>query len=75
MARATPAEKQEQLTGVHNYRKAHAAAADQEIESLKRAALEGQNVFAALLKASRHLTLGQMSRALYEVGGQYRRNL
>ncbi len=75
LARATPEEKQEQLAVVRGFQKDHAEASAQELEKLKRAALEGQNIFAALLQASRHLTLGQMSKALYEVGGQYRRNL
>ena len=43
--------------------------------AVQRAALDGGNVFAALMEACKVCTLGQLSRALYEVGGQYRRNM
>ena len=43
--------------------------------AVQRAALDGENVFAALMEACKVCTLGQLSHALYEVGGQYRRNM
>jgi len=45
------------------------------LERLKEAALADENVFAALLEAVQHSSLGQITQALYEVGGEYRRNL
>ena len=45
------------------------------LRAVQRAALEHQNVFASLMEATKVCTLGQISRALYEVGGQYRRNM
>jgi methylmalonyl-CoA mutase len=45
------------------------------LRSLQRAAVEGSNVFAALLEAAPVASLGQMSAALYEIGGRYRRNM
>ncbi|AKT41205.1 methylmalonyl-CoA mutase family protein [Chondromyces crocatus] len=45
------------------------------LNAVKRAALDGGNVFAALMEACKVCTLGQLSSALYEVGGQYRRNM
>ncbi len=75
MARASHAEKSEQLTNVENYQKSHKKEALVELKNLKAAALGGENIFEALLKASRHCSLFQMSEALYEAGGQYRRNL
>ncbi len=42
---------------------------------MKRAALDGKNVFTALMEACKVCTLGQLSKALYQVGGQYRRNM
>jgi methylmalonyl-CoA mutase len=42
---------------------------------VQRTALDGGNVFAALMEACKLCTLGQLSHALYEVGGQYRRNM
>ena len=44
------------------------------LEHLKNTALSGGNIFEALVEAAKVCTLGQMSHALYEVGGQYRRN-
>ncbi len=75
MARASQFEKSEQLTNMLQFKKVHAQQAETELKNLKAAALGGENIFSALLKASRHCSLFQMSEALYEAGGQYRRNL
>jgi methylmalonyl-CoA mutase len=45
------------------------------LETLKRTALDRGNIFAALMEAVEHCSLGQITRALFEVGGQYRRNM
>jgi methylmalonyl-CoA mutase len=75
MARASYEEKNSQLKSLEAYHAKHAKDAARELANLKRAALAGENVFAALMTAARHCSLFQMSQALYEVGGQYRRNL
>lgn len=75
LARATPEEKNHQLKQVEKVQKDHAEAARRELEQLKAAALAGKNTFDALLSAARFCTLAQMTQALYEVGGQYRRAL
>ena len=75
MARATKEEKQQQLDNLAKSHKAHNAEAEKALHALKEAALRGDNIFASLMKAARVCSLGQMSNALYEVGGQYRRNL
>ncbi len=75
LARASQEEKNQQLQSILNYQKSHADPAAEEIQKLKEAALRGENIFAALMSAARHCSLYQMSQALYEVGGQYRRNL
>jgi methylmalonyl-CoA mutase len=75
MARASVDEKNQQLNNVRKFQDVHKTTAQKEIEDLKASVLSGKNIFEALLKASRHLSLYQMSQALYEVGGQYRRNL
>ncbi|MGE0527281.1 MAG: fused isobutyryl-CoA mutase/GTPase IcmF [Bdellovibrionales bacterium] len=75
MARATPAEKKQQLDHVRAYQAEHTPEAHRELEALKRAAMQGHNVFAALMSAARVCSLGQMTTALYEVGGRYRRNI
>lgn len=75
LARASYEEKTAQLTRVRAYQKAHTADAAHELANLKRAALAGENIFDALMSAVRVCSLYQMSQALYDVGGQYRRNL
>ena len=75
MARASYEEKQAQLDHLHEYQEAHKSEALKEIANLKRAALAGENVFGALMSAARVCSLYQMTQALYEAGGQYRRNL
>jgi methylmalonyl-CoA mutase len=75
MARASSDEKQLQLKRVRIYRDTHSVKSTQALEKLKSTALAGGNIFTALMEASRVCTLGQMSGALYEAGGQYRRNI
>lgn len=75
LARASQEEKDHQLNNVMEFKKKNHIQAEIEIDKLKKAALSGSNIFEALLSASRHCSLYQMSQALYEVGGQYRRNL
>ena len=45
------------------------------LEELQRAAMDHENIFTTLMEAAQSCTLGQMSSALYQVGGQYRRNM
>ncbi len=75
MARASYEEKNFQLKNCEAFKAQHRQQAESELAKLKMAALQGKNIFEALMTAARHCTLGQMSEALYEVGGQYRRNL
>ena len=75
LARASLDEKNQQLNNTKEYQKKHKSFADVEIQKLKATALKNGNIFEALMSAARHCTLGQMSQALYEVGGKYRRNL
>ncbi|MBC7743454.1 MAG: cobalamin B12-binding domain-containing protein [Bdellovibrionaceae bacterium] len=75
LARASQEEKNYQLTQVNEFQIVHRTQATIEIAKLQKVALSGGNIFEALLSASRHCSLYQMSQALYEVGGQYRRNL
>ena len=75
MIRATEEEKKTQLDWVCRYKEFHKKESQKELAHLKQVALNGENIFAALMSASRHCSLYQMSQALYEVGGEYRRNL
>ncbi|MGR6964749.1 fused isobutyryl-CoA mutase/GTPase IcmF [Geodermatophilus sp. URMC 61] len=75
LARATEAEKQSQLQRLADFHARHAEEAPAALAELQRAATEGGNVFAALMDAVRVCSLGQISDAFFEVGGQYRRNV
>ena len=74
LARATPAEKEEQVRRVEAFRDRHAEAAGPALRRLRETALAGGNVFAELMDTVRVASLGQISAALYEVGGRYRRS-
>ena len=67
--------KQKQLDSVKDFQAEHASEVASALQSLKKVCLEGGNIFDELMKAANSLTLGQISNALYEVGGQYRRNM
>ena len=75
LARSTEEEKESQLKRLAEFhqRNAHQAAAM--LERLKRTAIDNGNVFAVLMDAVRVCSLGQITHALFEVGGQYRRNM
>lgn len=75
LARATEAEKQSQLDRVHAFQETHRSEAEAAIARLKKAAVEGENVFAVLMDAARVCSLQQVTEAFFEVGGQYRRNV
>ena len=75
LARATEAEKESQLDRVHGFQDAHTDEAAAALERLKEAAITGENVFAVLMDAARVCSLGQVTEAFFEVGGQYRRNV
>jgi methylmalonyl-CoA mutase len=75
LARASEEEKQRQLERLHAFQARHRDDAPAALERLKQAALAGDNVFAELMRTVRTCSLGQITRALFEVGGQYRRNM
>ncbi|MFM2162011.1 MAG: hypothetical protein RLZZ383_1523, partial [Pseudomonadota bacterium] len=75
LRRATAAEKQAQIDSVRSFQAAHAAEAPDALQRLQAAAMAGENLFGALMDTVRVATLGQITAALYAVGGAYRRNL
>jgi len=75
LTRATPEEKQAQLANLHGFQKRHAARAPAALAALRKVALEGGNIFDELMRTVRVASLGQITRTLYEVGGQYRRSM
>ena len=74
LRRGTEEEKQSQLSRLANFKSRHASEALAALKTLQETALSGGNIFEALMKAVRVASMGQISQALFEVGGQYRRN-
>ena len=75
LARSTDDEKQSQLKRLADFHALHAAAAPAQLKRLQQAVIENRNVFEVLMDAVRVCSLGQITNALFEVGGQYRRNM
>lgn len=75
LARSTEEEKQSQLERLDDFHKRNAHASDKMLAELQQAVIDDQNVFAKLMDAVRVCSLGQITTALFEVGGQYRRNM
>ncbi len=75
LIRSTEDEKQQQVTGVQSFQARGAAQRAAALERLRSTAAGNGNTFGDLMIAARCASLGQISRALYEVGGQYRRNM
>ena len=75
LIRSTEEEKQSQLGRLQAFHRSHEAECGPMLERLKRAVIDNQNVFAVLIDAVRVCSLGQITHALFEVGGQYRRSM
>jgi len=75
LARSTEAEKQSQLQRLADFQARHAHAAPAMLRRLQQAVIDDRNVFELLMDAVRVCSLGQITNALFEVGGQYRRNM
>jgi methylmalonyl-CoA mutase len=75
LARSTEEEKQSQLKRLQDFHARHAAASPAMLERLQQAVIDNRNVFAVLMDAVRCCSLGQITHALFEVGGQYRRSM
>jgi methylmalonyl-CoA mutase len=73
--RATEEEKQYQISMLNHLQKEKANAIDAELEKIQDAAVNNQNIFEHLMEATKVCSLGQITKALFEVGGQYRRNM
>ena len=75
LARSTEEEKQSQLQRLNDFHARHAAAAPAMLKRLQQAVIDNANVFEVLMDAVRVCSLGQITSALFEVGGQYRRSM
>lgn len=75
LARATEDEKKSQLDRLSDFQHRHKEDAQQALKALREAATRGGNLFGVLMDAARVCSLGQITEAFFEVGGQYRRNV
>jgi isobutyryl-CoA mutase len=75
LIRSTEEEKGQQITNVKGYGDARNALAPESLKVLQNTARERKNVFEQLMEAVKYNSLGQISHALYDVGGEYRRNM
>jgi methylmalonyl-CoA mutase len=73
--RATEKEKNHQIDIIKDLHKSNNKQATEEIQKLKQKAVNNENVFEQLMEATKVCSLGQISSALFQVGGQYRRNM
>ncbi|MFD1550687.1 methylmalonyl-CoA mutase [Putridiphycobacter roseus] len=75
VVRATEAEKKYQLEMLQNLHQTNAAAIPATLSKIQHAAIQNENIFEYLMDATKYCSLGQITNALFEVGGQYRRNM
>ncbi len=75
LARASDEIKDDQLKRLEDFQKRNAEASPGALKKLKEKALRGENLFEELMECVKCCSLGQITNALYEVGGQYRRNM
>ncbi|MDO8331005.1 MAG: methylmalonyl-CoA mutase family protein [Fluviicoccus sp.] len=75
LARSTDEEKQSQLHRLAEFQRRHAEEAPRALARLQQVAIEGGNIFEELVETVRVCSLGQVTEALFAVGGQYRRNM
>jgi methylmalonyl-CoA mutase len=75
LARATEEEKQSQLKRLADFKKHHQKESPAALERLQNAAIQGDNIFEELMNTVQVCSLGQITQALYDVGGKYRRNM
>jgi methylmalonyl-CoA mutase len=75
LARSTDEEKRSQLARLEGFQSGHAAESAAMLQRLRAAVMAEANVFEVLMDAVRVCSLGQITNALFEVGGQYRRNM
>lgn len=73
--RATDEEKKDQIHALENLKKANISVSDNHLKNLQLMAIKNKNIFEELIKATKYCSLGQITQALYAVGGKYRRNM
>jgi methylmalonyl-CoA mutase len=75
LARASYEEKETQIRNLQTFQARNKKQTEAALDRLKQTAVSGGNIFAELMETVKYASLGQITQALYEVGGQYRRNM
>ncbi|MRX71102.1 methylmalonyl-CoA mutase [Bacillus lacus] len=75
LARASKEEKEMQIQHLKEFQEENKEKCEQALQSLQEAAISNENLFAELMETVKYASLGQITKALYTVGGQYRRNM
>ncbi len=73
--RSTQEEKDQQIKSLDKFHELHKDKSDEMLNRLQQVAIKNENLFAELMETVKYCSLGQITHALYEVGGQYRRNM
>lgn len=73
--RASSEEKEFQIKTLELLQKSHENESQNQLSSIQKAAVNNENIFEILMEAAKHCSLGQLTKAMFEVGGQYRRNM
>jgi methylmalonyl-CoA mutase len=73
--RSTTEEKEQQISNLNAFWKRNESRSKNELQKLKEVAVNNGNLFACLMDTVKYCSLGQITNALYQVGGQYRRNM
>jgi methylmalonyl-CoA mutase len=73
--RSTKEEKDQQIKNLDKFHELHKDKSDEMLKRLQQVAIKNENLFAELMETVKYCSLGQITHALYEVGGQYRRNM
>ena len=75
LARSTDGEKKSQIKRLRDFQAANSKYSTEALDRVRKAAINNENIFTELVNAVRYCSLGEISNALFEVGGQYRRNM
>ncbi|WP_036379353.1 methylmalonyl-CoA mutase family protein [Muricauda sp. MAR_2010_75] len=73
--RATEEEKKNQIKTLQNLHQREKARAEKQLKELQQTAINNENIFDKLMEVTKYCSLGQITKALFQVGGQYRRNM
>ena len=73
--RSSEEEKKWQIENLNHFKMANKSQSAAALQTLKQCAVQNENIFSCLMETVKYCSLGEITHALYEVGGQYRRNM